>query len=59
MPIKKRIRPEYDLPTALRFLLSGIALGAVAILLFCLITDNTDVNRSSVLKPPAPVLSGI
>jgi hypothetical protein len=54
MSTEKRIRPEYDLPTAVTFLLGGIALGAIMTLLFFPIKPNSSALQSSALEPPAP-----
>jgi hypothetical protein len=52
---EKRIRPEYDLTTAVTFLLGGIALGAIMTLLFFPIKPNSSILKSAALQPPAPL----
>ena len=54
MPTEERNHPEYDLPTAVTFLLAGIALGAIVTLLFCPITNNSAAPTSALRPPAAP-----
>lgn len=63
MAIKTRTLPEYDLSTAVTFLLAGIALGALLAFVFSpLALDSRFVQRSKMRpfslspKPGEPVL---
>lgn len=40
MPTNAHPRPEYDLPTAVTFMLAGLALGSLLTVLFSPLTDE-------------------
>jgi hypothetical protein len=40
MTSKSGIRPQYDLPTAVTFMLAGLALGSILTVLFSPLTDE-------------------
>jgi hypothetical protein len=42
-----RTRPEYDIPTAVTFLLAGLALGAMLSVVLSPLRENSRVARSS------------
>jgi hypothetical protein len=48
-----RNRPEYDVPTAVTFLIAGVALGAMLAGLFWPLRDDAAVVRSSTAWTPA------
>jgi hypothetical protein len=47
-------RPEYDIPTAVTFLLAGLALGAMLSVVLSPLRDNAAVVQSSTVEMPAP-----
>jgi len=60
MSIENRPRPEYDFPTAVTFLLAGIAMGAVLAMLFSPLpdaprSDQPSVEQSFGLRQRVPV----
>jgi hypothetical protein len=56
MPTEKRNRYEYDLPTAVTFLLAGIALGSIVTLCLCPIVDKGATIRAAALQTISPPL---
>jgi len=46
MPTETRSRPEYDLPTAVTFLLIGLAVGSLLTRLFAPLTNNSNNSRA-------------
>jgi hypothetical protein len=64
MAIRTHTRPEYDLPTAVTFLLAGIALGTLLAFIFSPLAVDTKIARRSKkqrpfslsVKPGEPVL---
>jgi len=51
MPAETQSRPEYDVPTALTFLMAGLALGWFLTLLFSPPVDKSKTARLAVSKP--------
>ena len=53
MLTETRNRPEYDLPTAVTFMIAGLALGAMLAALFSPLREDAAVVRSSRAWAPA------
>jgi hypothetical protein len=51
MPIQTHARPEYDAPTAVTFLLAGIAAGALLTFIFSPLALNSKLVLRSKLRP--------
>lgn len=56
MPTEKRNRNEYDLPTAVTFLLAGIALGWMVTLFLCPTADKAAAIRAAAPQAAGPPL---
>ena len=52
MPAQEQTRFEYDLPTAVTFLVVGLAVGAILAVLFSPLTDSSTTRLQT--SPPDP-----